>query len=72
MTIGDATAGFVCYRRRLLEAIRLDKVKFVGYAFQIEMKYTAFRLGFKLDEVPIIFRDRVHIVTGKQIGRAHV
>ena len=59
MTIGDATAGFVCYRRRLLDAIRLDKVKFVGYAFQIEMKYTAFRLGFKLDEVPIIFRDRV-------------
>ena len=59
MTIGDATAGFVCYRRRLLEAMNLDKVKFVGYAFQIEMKYTAFRLGFKLDEVPIIFRDRV-------------
>jgi dolichol-phosphate mannosyltransferase len=59
MTIGDATAGFVCYRRRLLEAIRFDKVKFVGYAFQIEMKYTAFRLGFKLAEVPIIFRDRV-------------
>jgi dolichol-phosphate mannosyltransferase len=59
MKIGDATAGFVCYRRRLLEAIRLDKVKFVGYAFQIEMKYTAFRLGFKLNEVPIVFTDRV-------------
>lgn len=59
MKIGDATAGFVCYRRALLEKINLDKVKFVGYAFQIEMKYTAFRLGFKLNEVPIIFTDRV-------------
>lgn len=59
MNIGDATAGFVCYRRRLLEKINLDKVKFVGYAFQIEMKYTAFRLGFKLNEVPIVFTDRV-------------
>lgn len=59
MKIGDATAGFVCYRRELLEKINLDKVKFVGYAFQIEMKYTAFKLGFKLNEVPIIFTDRV-------------
>ncbi|MFA7081546.1 MAG: polyprenol monophosphomannose synthase [Bacteroidales bacterium] len=59
MKIGDATAGFVCYRRQLLEAMCLDKVKFVGYAFQIEMKYTAYKLGFKLNEVPIIFADRV-------------
>ncbi|MFA6806833.1 MAG: polyprenol monophosphomannose synthase [Bacteroidales bacterium] len=59
MKIGDATAGFVCYRRSLLKAINFDKVKFVGYAFQIEMKYTAYKLGFKLNEVPIIFADRV-------------
>ena len=59
MKIGDATAGFVCYRRQLLEAMNLEKVKFVGYAFQIEMKYTAYKLGFKLNEVPIIFADRV-------------
>lgn|SRR5574344_1861021 len=57
--IGDATAGFVCYRRRLLEAINFNKIHFVGYAFQIEMKYTAHKLGFKLQEVPIIFTDRV-------------
>ncbi|MDD2191991.1 MAG: polyprenol monophosphomannose synthase [Bacteroidales bacterium] len=59
LKIGDATAGFVCYRRQLLEAMNLEKVKFVGYAFQIEMKYTAYKLGFKLNEVPIIFADRV-------------
>ncbi|MDR0971096.1 MAG: polyprenol monophosphomannose synthase [Bacteroidales bacterium] len=59
LTIGDATAGFVCYRKQLLENINLNKVKFVGYAFQIEMKYTAFKLGFKIEEVPIIFIDRV-------------
>ena len=59
LKIGDATAGFVCYRRQLLEAMNLEKVKFVGYAFQIEMKYTAYKLGFKLNEVPIIFTDRV-------------
>lgn len=59
MKVMDATAGFVCYSRRVLEAIKFDKVKFVGYAFQIEMKYTATRLGFKIYEVPIIFTDRV-------------
>lgn len=58
MKIGDATAGFVCYKRELLEAIDLDAVRFVGYAFQIEMKYTAYKLGFKLKEVSIVFTDR--------------
>lgn len=55
----DATAGFVCYTRKLLERINFDKVQFVGYAFQIEMKYTAWKLGYKIKEVPIIFTDRV-------------
>ena len=55
----DATAGFVCYSRKVLEKMKFDKVKFVGYAFQIEMKYTATRLGFRLYEVPIVFTDRV-------------
>jgi dolichol-phosphate mannosyltransferase len=59
MNIGDCTAGFACYRRELLEKIKLDKVQFVGYAFQIEMKYTAYKLGSKIVEVPIIFTDRV-------------
>jgi len=58
MKIGDATAGFKCYTRKVLEAIDLDKVKFVGYAFQIEMKFTAYKLGFKVVEVPIVFTDR--------------
>jgi dolichol-phosphate mannosyltransferase len=56
--ISDATAGFVCYKRRVLQTIRLHKIKFVGYAFQIEMKYTAIKHGFKVVEVPIIFTDR--------------
>ncbi|MXV16336.1 polyprenol monophosphomannose synthase [Hufsiella ginkgonis] len=56
--IRDATAGFKCYRRRVLETINLDKIKFVGYAFQIEMKFTAIKHGFKVVEVPIIFTDR--------------
>lgn len=56
--VKDATAGFVCYHRRVLEAIDLDRIEFVGYAFQIEMKYAALRKGFKLAEVPIIFIDR--------------
>ena len=56
--VQDATAGFVCYRRRVLETINLDKIKFVGYAFQIEMKFTTIMHGFKLVEVPIIFTDR--------------
>ena len=59
MKVMDATAGFVCYSRRVLEKMKFDKVKFVGYAFQIEMKYTATRLGFHIYEVPIIFTDRV-------------
>ena len=59
MKVMDATAGFVCYSRKVLEKMKFDKVKFVGYAFQIEMKYTATRLGFRLYEVPIVFTDRV-------------
>lgn len=58
MKIMDATAGFVCYHRRVLEKIDLDKIRFVGYAFQIEMKFTALQYGFKVVEVPIIFTDR--------------
>lgn len=56
--IRDSTAGFMCYKRKVLETIRLEKIKFVGYAFQIEMKYTTLKHGFKLVEVPIIFTDR--------------
>lgn len=56
--IQDATAGFKCYTRRVLETIPMDKIKFVGYAFQIEMKFTAIKYGFKVVEVPIIFTDR--------------
>lgn len=56
--VKDATAGFVCYHRKVLETIDLDKIEFVGYAFQIEMKYNAIRNGFKLVEVPITFIDR--------------
>ena len=59
MKIGDATAGFACYTRKVLETIKLDKIKFIGYAFQIEMKYTVHKLGFRIEEVPIIFTDRV-------------
>ncbi len=58
MPIMDATAGFICYKRQVLEKIRFDKIRFVGYAFQIEMKYTAWKHGFALKEVPIIFTDR--------------
>lgn len=58
MKIMDATAGFVCYHRRVLETMDLNKIKFVGYAFQIEMKFTAVQYGFKVVEVPIIFTDR--------------
>ncbi len=58
MPIYDTTAGFKCYSRKVLETINLDAVKFMGYAFQIEMKYTAWKLGFNLVEVPIIFTDR--------------
>jgi len=58
MPIHDATAGFKCYRREVLETINLDTIKFVGYAFQIEMKFTAWKYGFVVGEVPIIFTDR--------------
>ena len=58
ITIRDATAGFVCYRRQVLETIPLDRIKFVGYAFQIEMKFTAIKYNFKVVEIPIIFTDR--------------
>jgi len=58
MKINDTTAGFVCWSRKVLETIDLDKIKFVGYAFQIEMKYSAVKLGFNVVEVPIIFTDR--------------
>ncbi len=58
ITIQDATAGFKCYRRAVLETIPMDKIKFVGYAFQIEMKFTAIKYGFNVLEVPIIFTDR--------------
>ncbi len=56
--VKDATAGFVCYKNNVLEAINLDTIQFVGYAFQIEMKFTAWKLGFKIKEVPITFKDR--------------
>jgi dolichol-phosphate mannosyltransferase len=58
MPVMDPTAGFVCYRREVLEAINLNNIQFIGYAFQIEMKFTAWKLGFKIAEVPITFIDR--------------
>lgn len=58
MPVKDSTAGFVCYKREVLETINMDQIKFVGYAFQIEMKFAAWKLGFKIKEVPIIFEDR--------------
>ena len=58
MRVHDPTGGFVCYTRKVLEAIPLDRVRFVGYAFQIEMKFRAHILGFKIEEVPIVFKDR--------------
>lgn len=58
MKIHDSTAGFICYQRKVLESINLDKIEFVGYAFQIEMKYRTFCKGFKIIEIPIIFTDR--------------
>lgn len=59
MSVRDTTAGFVCYSRKVLENIELDKIQFKGYAFQIEMKFTAYKLGYKIKEVPIIFVNRV-------------
>ena len=65
--VADTTAGFVCYSRKVLETIELDKIKFVGYAFQIEMKFTAYKLGFKIKEVPVIFVNR-ELGTSKMSG----
>ena len=59
MRVHDPTAGFVCYRRHVLESIELDSVRFVGYAFQIEMKFRAYLKNYKIEEVSIIFKDRV-------------
>jgi len=58
MKVRDATAGFVCYRKEVLETIRLDRIRFKGYAFQIEMKFTAWKYKFNVVEIPIIFTDR--------------
>jgi len=58
MDIHDTTAGFICYKREVLEKINLDKIKFVGYAFQIEMKFKAYLSKFKIKEVPVVFTDR--------------
>jgi dolichol-phosphate mannosyltransferase len=58
MTIMDPTAGFICYTRRVLETINLDSIRFIGYAFQIEMKFNSWKYGFSITEVPIIFTDR--------------
>lgn len=58
MPLMDPTAGFICYKKEVLQAINLDKIRFVGYAFQIEMKFNAWKRGFKIKEVPIIFTDR--------------
>ncbi len=58
ISVHDTTAGFVCYRRRVLKTIELDKIRFKGYAFQIEMKYTAYKIGYKIKEVSVIFVNR--------------
>jgi dolichol-phosphate mannosyltransferase len=58
MKVQDTTAGFICYKRRVLESMDLDKIKFIGYAFQIEMKFRAFKNKFKIVEIPVIFTDR--------------
>ena len=58
ISVHDTTAGFVCYRRRVLQTIDLDKIRFKGYAFQIEMKYTAYKIGFKIKEVAVVFVNR--------------
>ena len=76
MPVSDPTAGFICYRRAVLAAIDLDKIRFIGYAFQIEMKFAAHSLGFKVMEVPITFKDRekgqskmsLHIIREAMLG----
>ena len=67
LDVHDTTAGFVCYRRRVLETIELDKIRFKGYAFQIEMKFTAHQCGFRIKEVPVIFVNR-ELGTSKMSG----
>ena len=68
MPVKDPTAGFVCYKKEVLETINLDQIHFVGYAFQIEMKFAAWKLGFKIKEVPIIFQDRAYGVSKMNKG----
>ena len=71
--VHDTTAGFKCYKRRVLETIQLDKIRFKGYAFQIEMKYTAYKIGFKIKEVPVVFvnrREGVSKMNGGIFGEA--
>lgn len=68
MPVKDTTAGFVCYKKEVLESINLDQIRFLGYAFQIEMKFAAWKLGFKIKEVPIIFEDRKYGVSKMHKG----
>lgn len=76
MPVADPTAGFICYRRKVLETIDLGNIRFIGYAFQIEMKFAAYSLGFKVKEVPITFKDRekgqskmsLHIIREAMLG----
>jgi dolichol-phosphate mannosyltransferase len=68
MKVKDSTAGFKCYTRRVLEAIDLDQIRFIGYAFQIEMKFNAWKLGFNIVEVPIVFTDRAEGVSKMSKG----
>jgi dolichol-phosphate mannosyltransferase len=68
MPVKDPTAGFMCYKKEVLETINLDAIVFVGYAFQIEMKFAAWKLGFRLKEVPIIFQDRAYGISKMNKG----
>jgi dolichol-phosphate mannosyltransferase len=73
MNIHDPTAGFVCYKRKVLENLELDRIKFIGYAFQIEMKFKAYLRKFKIVEIPVVFTDRVRgesKLSGKIISEA--
>ncbi|HMU45841.1 MAG TPA: polyprenol monophosphomannose synthase [Chitinophagaceae bacterium] len=68
MPVKDPTAGFMCYKKEVLDTINLDEIRFTGYAFQIEMKFAAWKLGFKIKEVPIIFQDRIQGVSKMNKG----
>ena len=68
MGVNDPTAGFVCYRREVLETLDLDKIRFIGYAFQIEMKYASSQLGFSIVEIPITFTDRIEGISKMSKG----